>query len=242
MRRDDRSRTDANWPKAEPPSWRAPAPTTCCAGPTRTSAAWRTPVLGHLQLRGGLEHAGRRAGRVAAKVRPGVPSCSWTPDTTSRRPSALATRSRPSTASTSSMSRPSTVSRSRTSCSARTCSPVTRRSAAGCARSSHWAKRSGLLGVGDRHTAGGGSHPRQRAADQLRRGFRPGEDQSDRRVVRRRHAGLHRRQRLLVNPLVFEGYPSIGCAPCTAKPVEGADPRSGRWQGLSKTECGLHAS
>jgi phosphoadenosine phosphosulfate reductase len=47
---------------------------------------------------------------------------------------------------------------------------------------------------------------------------------------------------ILVNPLVFEGYPSIGCAPCTAKPVEGADPRSGRWAGQSKTECGLHAS
>jgi phosphoadenosine phosphosulfate reductase len=47
---------------------------------------------------------------------------------------------------------------------------------------------------------------------------------------------------VLVNPLVFEGYPSIGCAPCTAKPAEGADPRSGRWVGTSKTECGLHAS
>jgi phosphoadenosine phosphosulfate reductase len=47
---------------------------------------------------------------------------------------------------------------------------------------------------------------------------------------------------VLVNPLVFEGYPSIGCAPCTAKPAEGTDPRSGRWAGLSKTECGLHAS
>ena len=47
---------------------------------------------------------------------------------------------------------------------------------------------------------------------------------------------------ILVNPLVDEGYPSIGCAPCTAKPVDGADARSGRWQGLSKTECGLHAS
>ncbi len=47
---------------------------------------------------------------------------------------------------------------------------------------------------------------------------------------------------IIVNPLVFEGYPSIGCAPCTAKPVEGADPRSGRWAGQSKTECGLHAS
>jgi phosphoadenosine phosphosulfate reductase len=47
---------------------------------------------------------------------------------------------------------------------------------------------------------------------------------------------------VLVNPLVYEGYPSIGCAPCTAKVVDGADPRSGRWQGQSKTECGLHAS
>lgn len=47
---------------------------------------------------------------------------------------------------------------------------------------------------------------------------------------------------VLVNPLVDEGYPSIGCLPCTAKPVEGADPRSGRWAGLAKTECGLHAS
>lgn len=47
---------------------------------------------------------------------------------------------------------------------------------------------------------------------------------------------------LLVNPLVYEGYPSIGCAPCTMKPADDADPRSGRWQGLPKTECGLHAS
>lgn len=45
---------------------------------------------------------------------------------------------------------------------------------------------------------------------------------------------------VLVNPLVDEGYPSIGCAPCTAKPAAGADPRSGRWQGSAKTECGLH--
>ena len=45
---------------------------------------------------------------------------------------------------------------------------------------------------------------------------------------------------VLVNPLVDAGYPSIGCAPCTAKPEPGADPRSGRWAGFSKTECGLH--
>lgn len=47
---------------------------------------------------------------------------------------------------------------------------------------------------------------------------------------------------VLVNPLVDEGYPSIGCAPCTRKPAPGEDPRSGRWAGQSKTECGLHAS
>ena len=47
---------------------------------------------------------------------------------------------------------------------------------------------------------------------------------------------------ILVNPLVGAGYPSIGCAPCTAKPLPGADPRSGRWAGTSKIECGLHPS
>jgi len=47
---------------------------------------------------------------------------------------------------------------------------------------------------------------------------------------------------ILVNPLVGEGYPSIGCAPCTAKPAPGADPRSGRWAGTGKIECGLHQS
>jgi phosphoadenosine phosphosulfate reductase len=45
---------------------------------------------------------------------------------------------------------------------------------------------------------------------------------------------------VLENPLVGEGYLSIGCAPCTAKPLPGQDARSGRWAGLSKTECGLH--
>lgn len=47
---------------------------------------------------------------------------------------------------------------------------------------------------------------------------------------------------ILVNPLVDDGYPSIGCEPCTAKPLPGSDPRSGRWSGSSKTECGLHQS
>lgn len=45
---------------------------------------------------------------------------------------------------------------------------------------------------------------------------------------------------VLENPLVSSGYPSIGCEPCTAKVALGADPRSGRWSGSGKTECGLH--
>jgi len=45
---------------------------------------------------------------------------------------------------------------------------------------------------------------------------------------------------ILENPLVGEGYLSIGCAPCTAKPLPGSDARSGRWAGQAKTECGLH--
>ena len=45
---------------------------------------------------------------------------------------------------------------------------------------------------------------------------------------------------LPVNPLVDRGYPSIGCWPCTKPVADGEDPRSGRWAGLGKTECGLH--
>jgi phosphoadenosine phosphosulfate reductase len=43
-----------------------------------------------------------------------------------------------------------------------------------------------------------------------------------------------------LNPLVGMGYPSIGCQPCTQPIEDGADPRSGRWAGLDKMECGLH--
>jgi phosphoadenosine phosphosulfate reductase len=45
---------------------------------------------------------------------------------------------------------------------------------------------------------------------------------------------------VLVNPLVYDGYPSIGCRTCTVKVADGADPRSGRWAGTAKTECGIH--
>jgi phosphoadenosine phosphosulfate reductase len=46
---------------------------------------------------------------------------------------------------------------------------------------------------------------------------------------------------LLVHPLISQGYRSIGCAPTTRPVAEGEDPRAGRWAGLDKSECGLHA-
>ena len=42
------------------------------------------------------------------------------------------------------------------------------------------------------------------------------------------------------NPLHNRHYPSIGCTYCTKPVMPGQDPRSGRWQGSAKTECGLH--
>lgn len=44
------------------------------------------------------------------------------------------------------------------------------------------------------------------------------------------------------HPLTAFGYPSIGCWPCTAPVAQGADSRSGRWPGSTKTECGLHTA
>lgn len=46
--------------------------------------------------------------------------------------------------------------------------------------------------------------------------------------------------RLPRHPLVAQGYPSIGCAPCTSKVAEGEDPRAGRWRDQNKEECGIH--
>jgi phosphoadenosine phosphosulfate reductase len=45
---------------------------------------------------------------------------------------------------------------------------------------------------------------------------------------------------VLVNPLQYDGYPSIGCWPCTRRVAPGEDKRSGRWAGTNKTECGIH--
>jgi len=42
------------------------------------------------------------------------------------------------------------------------------------------------------------------------------------------------------NPLLAQGYPSIGCWPCTKPVTDGEEARSGRWAGVGKTECGLH--
>ncbi len=45
-----------------------------------------------------------------------------------------------------------------------------------------------------------------------------------------------------INPLLADGYPSIGCEPCTRRvaPPGEDPPRAGRWAGLNKTECGIH--
>ncbi len=45
--------------------------------------------------------------------------------------------------------------------------------------------------------------------------------------------------RVPYNPLLDQGYPSIGCIPCT-RPASASNPRAGRWVGFAKTECGLH--
>ncbi|KQX62096.1 phosphoadenylyl-sulfate reductase [Angustibacter sp. Root456] len=46
---------------------------------------------------------------------------------------------------------------------------------------------------------------------------------------------------LVRNPLRDNGFPSIGCEPCTRRVEPGEDPRAGRWSGRDKTECGIHA-
>ncbi len=42
------------------------------------------------------------------------------------------------------------------------------------------------------------------------------------------------------HPLVAQGYPSVGCMPCTTRASALEDPRAGRWRGVEKTECGIH--
>ncbi|MES2340512.1 MAG: phosphoadenylyl-sulfate reductase [Pseudomonadota bacterium] len=47
---------------------------------------------------------------------------------------------------------------------------------------------------------------------------------------------------LPAHPLVAQGFPSIGCWPCTKPVEEGQDVRAGRWAGSEKTECGIHVA
>jgi phosphoadenosine phosphosulfate reductase len=47
---------------------------------------------------------------------------------------------------------------------------------------------------------------------------------------------------LPAHPLVAQGYPSIGCSPCTSLVAPGEDERSGRWKGWDKVECGIHTT
>ncbi|MDE2006825.1 MAG: phosphoadenylyl-sulfate reductase [Rhodospirillales bacterium] len=44
------------------------------------------------------------------------------------------------------------------------------------------------------------------------------------------------------HPLLAAGYRSVGCAPCTRGTRPGEDARAGRWDGIDKTECGIHRS
>lgn len=50
-----------------------------------------------------------------------------------------------------------------------------------------------------------------------------------------------KRHNLPPHPLTAQGYPSIGCVPCTSRVLPGEDMRAGRWRGGAKTECGIHA-
>jgi phosphoadenosine phosphosulfate reductase len=47
---------------------------------------------------------------------------------------------------------------------------------------------------------------------------------------------------LPAHPLVAQGFPSIGCWPCTQPVEDGEDVRAGRWKGQDKTECGIHVA
>ena len=49
-----------------------------------------------------------------------------------------------------------------------------------------------------------------------------------------------REHKIPYNPLVDQGYRSIGCAPCTVKTAKGENERAGRWTGFNKVECGIH--
>ena len=99
-----------------------------------------------------------------------------------------------------------------------------------------------LRGVGHRRAPRGGARPaptpRSSTWDDAER---PGQGQPARGVdLRRRRSTTPATHQVPVNLLLSDGYPSIGCEPCTRRVAPGEDPRAGRWAGFAKTECGLH--
>jgi phosphoadenosine phosphosulfate reductase len=60
------------------------------------------------------------------------------------------------------------------------------------------------------------------------------------RLTRADINGLFAAAKLPRHPLEALGFTSVGCVPCTGRPVQGGDARDGRWGGLAKTECGIH--
>ena len=58
--------------------------------------------------------------------------------------------------------------------------------------------------------------------------------------TRERITAEFKRRDLPPHPLEADGFLSIGCLPCTDRVAPGADPRSGRWAGMDKIECGIH--
>ena len=94
----------------------------------------------------------------------------------------------------------------------------------------------GYVGLGQRRPprrlAGAGRRPRSSSWDLRRKLIKvaPIARWSDDDV-----ADYIERNGLMINPLLDDGYASIGCEPCTIR----SDSRAGRWAGLAKTECGI---
>ena len=187
---------------------------------------------------------GRRRARRhrLARSRPASTWSSSTPATTSSRPSAPATPSRPPCRSTCSRSRPCSRSPSRTRRTARTSTRPTPTCAASCARSSRSPTRLDNYDAWATGLRRAETHNRVIApvigwdAKKQKVKVSPLARWSDEQVER-----YIADNGVLVNPLVYDGYPSIGCWPCTRRVAPGDDPRSGRWAGTNKTECGIHS-
>ena len=142
----------------------------------------------------------------------------------------------------SSASRPCSPWRSRTSSTDPSCGAAIPTCAAACARSSPWRRCCSATTRGSP-----GCAPRRRRTAPGRRSSRS----TSAAASSRSHPILHwtdddllrytLENDVVVNPLIYQGYPSIGCATCTHPVQEGDDPRAGRWRGTAKNECGLHA-